>query len=259
MEHIIKTSKFKDHLYEYQGVYFHINPEWNSILITLSGGTDSAIMTYIICNFITNNNLKIKVHIASGIRFWKTKPWAAFHSLAVFNHLKDSFPSIDFIRHEFFVPPDIEYGYIGPTIKDLNGAMKSGDQITNRTFCEYLCFKYKINAVFSGVTMNIPNTEISGMASRDAEFSNKEEDLYMLIFEYNGIVVSNPLRTIDKNWVMRAYKDFNQLNLLEKTRSCEGIFDGLDYTTYVEGQYVPECNICYWCNERQIAKRNNGL
>ena len=61
---------------------------------------------------------------------------------------------------------------------------------------------------------------------------------------------------------MQQYKDFNLTNLLKLTRSCEGdnmlypdVYKGLDYKTYVPDQSVPECNQCFWCQERHWAMK----
>lgn len=259
MEHIITSSKYKDNVHEYNGVYFYLNPSWKRILIGLSGGADSAIMTYILCSIITKHDFDMEIHVMSGIRNWKTKPWADYYSVEVFKYLENSFRNLKFVRHSFFVPPDFEYSNIGPVIKDINGNMKSGDQIVNRSFGEYICSKYQIGGRFNGLTKNIESTKAPGMPTRNQSFTNSIEDLQLLIFEHDNVCVANPMRFETKDWVMRAYQELDQIELLNKTRSCEGIFDDLDYTNYIYGQEVPECGTCYWCNERHISMKNNGI
>jgi hypothetical protein len=71
----------------------------------------------------------------------------------------------------------------------------------------------------------------------------------------------HPFRFVEKSWVIKQYYDLDILDLLDITRSCEGEFEGLNYKTYVYGQFVPTCNECFWCKERNWAisqVTNNG-
>jgi hypothetical protein len=52
-------------------------------------------------------------------------------------------------------------------------------------------------------------------------------------------------------------RESNVEDLLEITRSCEGEFTGIDYKTYVRGQFVPVCGECFWCKEREWAIEQN--
>ena len=80
-----------------------INPAWQKIGISLSGGADSALLAYLICL-----NTDAEIHIVSQVRCWKNRPWQRYNSLAVFEWLKERFPKNKFIRHEGFIPPELE-------------------------------------------------------------------------------------------------------------------------------------------------------
>jgi len=60
-----------------------------------------------------------------------------------------------------------------------------------------------------------------------------------------------------KDWIIKKYDEENILDLLNITRSCEGEFEDLDYTTYTPGQTVPICGECFWCKEREWAIEQN--
>lgn len=79
---------------------------WKRISISLSGGADSALLAYLLCQKITSQ----EVHIISHIRCWKTKPWQEYNALSVYQYLIDKFPQIKFFRHVNFVPPELEWG-----------------------------------------------------------------------------------------------------------------------------------------------------
>lgn len=253
MSNIIKET-YPTNIYEIDNIYFYIDPLWKNIAISVSGGADSALLAYLLCDIITKNNLEISIHIISNIRMWKTRPWQRYDSLRVFNYLKNTFTNLSFTRHENFIAPEIEYGSIGPSIKDRNGNMKSGDQITIRSHAEYICHTYKISAWFAGLTANPNLAKITkGMPDRNIKFENTAEDLKLLINIVDGIYVCHPFRFISKDWIVRKYQEYNILNLFEQTRSCEGEFKNINYLNYTPNMSVPTCEECFWCQERKWA------
>jgi hypothetical protein len=56
-----------------------------------------------------------------------------------------------------------------------------------------------------------------------------------------------------KDWIIKQYFENGIEELLNLTRSCEGEFEDVDYTTYTAGQHVPVCGKCFWCKEREWA------
>ena len=68
-----------------------------------------------------------------------------------------------------------------------------------------------------------------------------------------GKYAIHPFMFVDKSWVVKQYKRKDLMDLFKITRSCEGEFDNINYKTYTKGQYVPVCNTCFWCLERNWA------
>lgn len=259
MNILIKNWDYKEYTYYIDDVAFVLNPAWKKIAISVSGGADSAMLAYILCNLIVKNNLKIQVHIISNIRMWKTRPWQRWNALEVYHDLHIRFPTIEFIRHENFIAPDIEYGNIGPIIRDEYGHMKSGDQIATRSYAEYVCFSQHIDAWFAGITKN-PLLDSITLKPDDRNDNLNKDNLHLLVDYRDGVYVCHPFRFTAKDWIIRQYKNFNLLDLLNKTRSCEGdttaypeVFKELNYRTYQQGQHVPTCGKCFWCQERNWA------
>lgn len=243
------------------GVYIVVDPKWKKIAVSVSGGADSALLLFLLCDIISKQQLKIEVNIISNIRMWKDRPWQRKNSVDVFNYIKDRFPEIQFQRHENFIAPEIEYGNIGRIIPDRNKQLKSGDQISTASHAEYICYTYNIDAWFAGITKNPPTDNITlGMDDRKIEFDG---NLELLVSKQNNTVVCHPFRFSDKRWIMRQYKNYKLDNLLLITRSCEGdnkaypeIFNGLDFNTYEDSDIVPECGKCFWCQERTWGIQN---
>lgn len=228
------------------------NSEWKNIGISVSGGADSALLAYLLCSQIKDT----RVHILSHVRMWKTRPWQRYDSINVFNWLKNRFPNIEFVRHENFIPPDLEYGDKGATIKDEYGQLRSGDQIIVRAHAEWVAITENLDAWYAAKTKNPRDSTITkGMPDRNVT----NEDPNELVKDFQGVSVCHPFLYKEKDWIVEQYLKHNIMELFDITRSCEGDFSNLDYKNYIPGQPVPECGECFWCQERNWALVKNNV
>lgn len=240
--------------YKVDGVDIPLNPEWKNVLVMLSGGTDSACLTYTLCKIIEENNLAIKVNIVSGIRVWKSRPWAADISENVYMWLQNRFPNIIGDRHTHFVTPYFEHSNLGNAFDG-----KPGEAIILSEYVDYLCKSKKYNAVYDATTMNPPNFEGERMEVRDesvARTNVSPKDKYWKL---------GPLQTTRKDWIIKQYKKNKIIDLLKITRSCEGdaymataVF-GSDWRWYDKNKNPAECGRCFWCKEKEWALKENGI
>ena len=97
---------------------------WKNIAISVSGGADSALLAYLVCDLAKEHETTI--HIINHIRMWKTRPWQQYDGERVYNWLFQRFYHTKFVRHINLIAPDVEYGNMGPIIKDEYGKMVSG-------------------------------------------------------------------------------------------------------------------------------------
>lgn len=232
------------------GVEIPFDNNWDNIAIAMSGGADSTLLLYLLCTIITDRKLDTNIHCISHTRMWKTRPWQQNDSLRIFQDILHRF-DVNMTRHTNFIAPDLEYGNIGPTIKDEYGKLVSGDNIQQRSFNEYVCFKNNVKCFYNGVTRNPPVRLEGAMQERDIIKTDVNKHMELMV--HMGIVASHPFRFTDKSWVLKQYRRLNIMDLFEKTRSCEGDFEGIDYRTYKLDQYVPVCGKCFWCLERDWA------
>lgn len=232
-----------------QNLYF--DTSWNKIAISVSGGADSALLCYLICKNITNQEL----HFINHIRCWKTKPWQKDDADRVLDWFNKKFPNISQHLHRNFIPPEMEWADKGPTMVDEYGKSVSGDNIEIRAFAEYICHTYNIDAYYNAVTKNPSVESFSGMPTRDVE--RTEDNKHLEYMEHLGKKAIHPFRFIEKNELIREYKKQEILDLLKLTRSCEGTFSHINYKNYNSNLPVPVCGECFWCKEREWAIDNS--
>jgi len=236
-------------------VIIPFDTKWKKIAVSLSGGADSALLAFLLCNKIDQFSLKTEVHIISHNRCWKTKPWQQYDSLEIYKWLEKRFINIKFKRHVNFIPPDLEWGDKGATIKDEYNKLVSGDIIELRAFAEYIGYHEKIDAYFNAVTRNPKNVNFKGMTARDIDPTKDNEHLEIMM--HMNVYACHPFRFVEKAWVVKQYINLKVKDLFDLTRSCEGVFENINYQTYKPGQYVPVCNNCFWCKEREWAIEQN--
>ena len=229
------------------------DPKWRNIAIAVSGGADSALLAYMVCQKAKEHN--VTVHIINHVRCWKTKPWQQDDATQVYNWLFQEFYHTTFKRHINLIAPDLEYGNVGPNLTDEYGKKVSGDNIQSRAYAEYICHKHDVDAFYNGVTRNPRLAMFNGMQERDIDPTDDNKHLEYMI--HMDVVVSHPFRFVDKAWIMLQYKELGIMDLFNLTRSCEGEIEGIDYKTYTPGQYVPVCGKCFWCKEREWAIEQN--
>lgn len=240
--------------FEVDGVSIPFDPKWKNIAISLSGGADSALLTFLICNQI--KDFSTKIHIINHVRCWKTKPWQQYDAESVIAWISKRFPDISFYKHINFISPELEYANIGPSLIDEYGKQVSGDNIEQRAYAEFVCYKNQVDAYYNAVTRNPRSEKFNGMKERDIEKNSENEHLEIML--HMGKWALHPFRFVEKFWIIKQYHNFNLQDLLSLTRSCEGIFEDLDYRNYIPGQMVPICNECFWCKERKWAVEQNS-
>jgi hypothetical protein len=242
-------------LHYIDGLAIPFSPNWKRIGINLSGGADSACLLMILCNIITKNNYNCDIHVISHIRCWNTRPWQAPIARDVYDKFVKDYPTIKFYRHTNFIPPEIEWGVLGPITHDKDGRPRSGDQIAVGSFNQYMIANEKLNAVFNGTSANPSGTSWNG-GMKDREKPAEQGVLKDLVMFKDKVCVCHPFRFVEKNWIVAQYHRQNKLDLYSITRSCEG---DIDHPKIKESDInnvnaIPECGDCWWCKERQWAE-----
>jgi hypothetical protein len=215
----------------------NLNLNADHICIGLSGGADSAILLWILCNIITRDKLDIGVSVYRVVN--PERPWHEIRSNMVMEFIKKDFPEIvweDIITEKPDSLDNNEY-------VDLQGKSSHA-----------LRMKYKSMVSYSGVTLN-PTNEIGELIWKDIwkdRSPNRNHERYKhWLPEVNKKVAygmeCKPFCIYDKRAVLAFYKKYDLLDtLLPITRTCEG---WKEWTN----NFTEECKQCWWCLERNWA------
>lgn len=252
MENFYKELELQFDIDDSFGIPIPYNSLCKNIGVNLSGGADSALLTFMLCEIIDKNNLKTKISAVTFIRNWKTKPWQEYISKEVFNWLLSRYPSIIDQRITTFIPPQLE-DCENPNL--INGW--SGDRIIVNEFNNYLTQTGKLDFIYNATTQNPPITE--GMSFREPKEVYDLEDFFDEVRK-----TVHPFVNITKDKLYKIYQSYGLEELFNITRSCEISFntiqDNVNIENYSPGMLVPTCmdipNIertCWWCKERQWA------
>ena len=215
-----------------------LDKTWKRIGVSLSGGADSALLAYLILK-----ETDAEIYFTTQVRMWKTRPWQRYIAQDVVSWFRVKFTNR--IEHiEGFIPPEMEEPHTTPII-DEYGKLKPGNRIILRAHNEFIIHTHKLDAWFAAVTKN-PEEVPGGLPERDS-------GVLPLHMKHMGVDICHPFVYTTKDWIIQQYVNENILDLLDITRSCEGEFNELDYTTYTPGQSVPICGECFWCKERDWA------
>lgn len=264
LKNLIYKSKYSEIAHHFDGCYIFLDPNWKRILVSVSGGADSALLLFLLCKLISEKNLHIEIFVSSIIKEWWTKPWQIYHARQVVDHIKKKHPNLSISSVEYFLSPEINN--VNLVLKDKSNNFRNFGRAVAGHWVDYFCLTNQIPAYFSGLT----HRPYDSTFTVDANFRNYiNEDpsklLDILIF-HKDLYYIHPFCFQDKSWIIKQYIKNNILELLDLTRSCEGDkyscpqkFKNLNHKTYVYGQAVPECHECFWCLERKWALSKSDI
>ena len=224
----------------------------NNVIIRLSGGADSAILLYMICDTYEKQELQLNlwpITVIHGVRNWQS-----YHAQLVLDYMMEKFPDVNWKTHEVIkcMNPGGK-----PNNKNANNYVDDQESLIDKVIAEYAGSA----AVFNGVTANPPEEIGEKYWGSSKVFGEKVWDVrekhrdWKFIADRKPIeddsarklVHVNPFIQHHKGHVAKLYYDYGLVDdLLPLTRSCEG----WDYMT---ANYSKTCGECWWCMERKWA------
>jgi 7-cyano-7-deazaguanine synthase in queuosine biosynthesis len=211
-----------------------LDPEWNVLAIQLSGGLDSALLTYLTAKTIQEHGLKTKIRTLS----------------CDVGNKPDYLPTARIVREKLmklvgadvFVKP---YEYKIPLRESQNPAKLycSTNHIKALLATGYIDYEY------NGVTKNPPETVRSYFVNDEHRQLVRDNPTTI----YIGPTSARPMAFCDKQGVFELYKRFGLVDeIVPLTLSCD-----VNKEDVVDGK-IP-CGSCWWCNERRWGLESNGL
>lgn len=221
-----------------QEIDFKLDPAYKKIGINLSGGADSSILFYILCDYLKKNNLTdVSVSVMTCANDLKHR-WNVRKAADVINYTIDRLD---------FNPVNMHYAYYR-------------DQQEVNYFHEVersLFDDGRVDMFVSGITANpwteaniedsngdIINLNETGLGERNT--GNSKE----FVVNSEGFAYYTPFVNVDKRFVAAMYNHYGVTDsLLSLTRSCEAIPPGKFDPNF---EHQP-CGKCWWCLERKWA------
>lgn len=222
------------------------------ILLSLSGGLDSASLFYLICKHFPN------VDIITLTSRDVHEPFDALCAVDIVQFMRETFPNANINKHYV-----LDYdGTIPSVIKNAEDKWESekimidGKRVQRtgtvkglikvlekRKHLQDVWDKYDSPLVITGMTKNPPMDEMIkyGFAdTAEVRRTYKKVELW-------GNGTHSPYMNIDKRFVAGIYKDEDLMDTLYPiTGSCVGNANQSNY-------FTEECGTCFWCHEKRWA------
>lgn len=223
-------------------------PETKQIAVNCSGGADSSILLYMVCDWVKNHSPETRVNVLSCSNDFKHR-WNGRKAADVINY------TIDRLR---FDPIDLHYTYY----RDFQDEKYFHD-IEPKLFADE-----RVDLIVSGITSN-PRVEAHVESSEGEMVDLAVEALPIrntdnaptLHINDHGHRHWTPFINVDKRWIAAMYVEYDVMDMFDLTRSCESVPDprtnnetdrahAADFDPNFEHE---PCGTCWWCLERKWA------
>jgi len=226
-----------------QSIEFELSTNTRQIGVNCSGGADSAILLYMICDYIQQNDIDATVSVMTCANDNKNR-WNARKAASVINYTinKLKFNSIDMHYIYYRDRQDIKYFH----------------EVEAKLFADG-----RIDLLVAGITANPKVTAIVEDSngnmidlSHNALVERNSNQAPQWTTSTNGNKFYTPFINVDKRFVASMYSEYNVMDMLDLTRSCEatpqppGLVHTVEYDPNFENQ---PCGKCWWCLERKWA------
>jgi hypothetical protein len=220
------------------------------LMLSLSGGTDSALLLYLFCLY--KPDWDIICH--TGIDKYKD-PWLGEYASDIIHFMNKTFPNVNIIheiykfdslddrnlyysKKEWDAQPDKS---ILPTPEGFSKAW------TARPFKRKIRQKYKLKLSTHGISHNPPVDVQKEMGFRNTVETLRDKKYDELKPGTNGNIHYMPFINIDKKFIAGLYEQFNLIDtLFLSTMSCIGFKKETK-------NFTEPCRKCFWCYEKKWA------
>ncbi|MDB4348977.1 hypothetical protein OAA64_01485 [bacterium] len=237
---------------------FYFNDDWKKIGVQLSGGADSAILYYAICNYFKDKSDVEIYPMTLGTEF---KPW----------YIEGSKKIIDRVTQLTKKEPKKHIIRYSDKHKDKETISEYINQ--QKIMIQETVGKYKLQAVYNGLTTNPEENSMlmsikkfyenndgkfkvakAHILGRDPERNSSTHKYNTNLIQFNErLQIIRPFVHGDKKLIYDVYKYYDMLEKLYPiTYSCETRHQEHKFETQ-ESHNWDHCGYCFFCCERIYA------
>lgn len=227
---------------------------WNfstpaQVILSLSGGADSAALMYLTCKYFPNLeiipfncrdvNAPKDSKAAELIVKWMVKefPNAKIKDIEIFNFNDKDESYVSWKECDEFIKKDQE------KYSKLN-RIQISKIIQISKVEEFLERKYPLSIKIDGITNNPPVEEMRRLGFYDIAERRRDPSQIKKQIGFNRY---QPFINVDKKFIADIYRKNNLMDsLFPLTRSCIG-------TAATTDNFTKECHLCFWCHEKKWA------
>ena len=230
----IKKFYYNDTEYIEIGIPKGLNP----VSVFISGGADSALVTYMVVKTIQELNLGLEVYPITTE--FMSRPFNINRSWAVLR-MVEQLTGFKFSQHLIFPMP--------------NHTLKISDEEKKPIMSQNIKWyfeKYGISIMYNGLTANPPIDLVPDNTWGKRQLERDEVELVKL--KLNQKTTQYPLLWSDKRIVAELYHRLGIHNsIFPLTRSCESEMEESKYFSKTCFQVRNPGEECWWCRERQYG------
>ena len=219
-----------------QEIIIPFNSRWDKVLVQLSGGLDSSLMTYLVAKKYAEAGLKTKIQPLSFEVVTKGKTLQTAREML--DQIRKLVPENNILPGiEVHIPEDL---CVNP---HKNNFMVHTVRQT--------CRDQQVSFEFNGNTKNPPEAVRKDFP--DDQYRQFQRDNCTTV--YNSPLSASPLAMIDKESVIFLHQKFELIESVTATAvSCDMELKIIEY----QGWNFP-CGYCWWCRERMWGFTANGI
>jgi hypothetical protein len=219
---IVQTSK--------QTVDWSLLENSKNVMVKVSGGLDSAIVLYMLCDYITKTKKDISVIVVTT-NDWR-KPYQVKWAAKVRAWMINAFPNINFLPHETH--------QLNTGEDYVEGQRTHHNQVREK----YSNDGHPVDFTLSGINMR-PPSDVVFLESNGKEHAGPTDDRTS-VQPISGNEWFKPILNMDKKEIAELYEQFDLLDtLFYETRSCE------EPSKEITKDFITHCGECWWCQERK--------
>jgi len=217
-----------------------------TLCVSVSSGTDSSLLLYLVCSYLTEHKREgikiIALHLIDLVRVPKSK--SDFD--AIIDRFEEEFPNITFTRRYVTLVEDRS--------KNINKTTVVDKEIVK-------LISEGVESLFFGRTKNPPKEvyESFGLELRPALIEREEDNVkakdIRRMFDKNkneidspencSVMMSKFLLTVDRSFIAEYYNKISFLkDLFPLTKSC------VSSSVKLTNGWTQPCKTCWWCKEK---------